>query len=130
MKALFILAVAVLTLSCGPALAQGAGGGARLLSAADANKDGVITKAEFDAMRAKRFDEMDKNKDGVLAGDELMGGRRRGIVAASGEGKISRGEFLVYAPLFDRLDTNKDGVIVAAELAVIPERRGLRGAGG
>ncbi|HWA22411.1 MAG TPA: hypothetical protein VG735_08465 [Caulobacterales bacterium] len=133
MKALFILAAAVLTLSCGAALAEGAGGGGgRLLAAADANKDGAITKTEFDAMRAKRFDEMDKNKDGVLTGDELMGGRRggRGLFAANGEGKISRAEFLARAPLFDRLDTNKDGVIDAAELAAIPARRGLRGAGG
>ena len=78
MKALFILAAAVLTLSCGAALAEGVGGGGRFIAAADANKDGKITKAEFDAMRVKRFDEMDKNKDGVLAGDEMKGGRRGG----------------------------------------------------
>ena len=132
MKALVILAAAVLTLSCGAALAQGAGGGGRFIAAADANKDGKITKAEFDAMRAIRFDEMDKNKDGVLAGDEKVGGRRggRGIVDANGDGKVTRAELLANAPLFNRLDTNKDGVIDAAELAAIPARRGLRGAGG
>ena len=83
-------------------------------------------------MRAIRFDEMDKNKDGVLAGDEKVGGRRggRGIVDANGDGKVTRAELLANAPLFNRLDTNKDGVIDAAELAAIPARRGLRGAGG
>lgn len=39
---------------------------------ADANKDGVITRAEYDAMAAQRFDALDANKDGRIDAAELQ----------------------------------------------------------
>jgi len=37
----------------------------------DANKDGIITRAEFRAVRPDRFDLIDANKDGKLTQDEI-----------------------------------------------------------
>ena len=49
----------------------------------DANGDGVVDRSEFDNASRARFDELDKNGDGVLTEDEMpqpkrRGGRRRG----------------------------------------------------
>ncbi len=41
----------------------------------DANSDGTVTRAEFDAARAQMFTRLDANHDGVLADDELRGPR-------------------------------------------------------
>lgn len=39
--------------------------------AMDTNKDGSVTKAEFDAMHQTHFVAMDKNKDGAVSRDEM-----------------------------------------------------------
>jgi len=46
---------------------------------ADANGDGVITRAEFDAQSAARFAAMDVNKDGKIEKAELPQRGRRGM---------------------------------------------------
>lgn len=46
---------------------------------ADANGDGVITRAEFDAEAAARFDRMDANKDGKIDKSEMPQRGRRGM---------------------------------------------------
>ncbi|WP_447726348.1 hypothetical protein [Sphingomonas koreensis] len=46
---------------------------------ADANGDGVITRAEFDAHNAARFAAMDANKDGKIDTSELPQRGRRGM---------------------------------------------------
>lgn len=38
---------------------------------ADTNKDGVLSRAEFDAQNAARFAEMDKNGDGNVTAEEM-----------------------------------------------------------
>ena len=43
----------------------------------DTNKDGVITKEEFDAGMAARFTELDANHDGVMTADEQRAARGR-----------------------------------------------------
>jgi Ca2+-binding EF-hand superfamily protein len=50
----------------------GRGGMARL---ADADKDGVITKAEFQAAALQRFDRLDTNHDGTVTRDEAKAAR-------------------------------------------------------
>ena len=65
-----------------PAIAQDApptprGGG---MMRADANGDGVVTRAEALAQAGERFDRMDANGDGQLTADEIaqIGERMRG----------------------------------------------------
>jgi hypothetical protein len=116
--------------------------------AADANKDGVITKAEFDTQRTTRFAELDKNKDGFLSEEERAAGRAGGPppgaqaggpppggggggnMDTNSDGKISKAEYIANNGLFARVDTNKDGKIDAAERAAMPARGGGRGPGG
>ena len=46
-----------------------------MLRMADADKDGTITKAEFEAAVLQRFDRLDTNKDGVVSRDEAKAAR-------------------------------------------------------
>ncbi|NGX17416.1 hypothetical protein [Wenzhouxiangella sp. XN24] len=39
--------------------------------AADANEDSILSRAEFDAARATRFDELDRDDDGSIDADEM-----------------------------------------------------------
>lgn len=111
----------------------------------DANGDGVITKeeaAKFPRL-AEKFEQLDKNKDGKLAGDELpmhragmrgkMDGKRGqhdGMRAldTDGDGRISRAEMQAgksgMAQHFEQMDANKDGYIDQADRqARMTERR-------
>lgn len=110
---------------------------------ADANNDGTVARAEFDAHRAARFAQQDANNDGQLSREEMRAGRgehRRGErggrgggmhrldrADANNDGAITRDEFLAGpTEMFARLDANNDGVISAAERPQRPER-GERG---
>src|SRR5262249_9045047 len=87
MKKFTLIAASALALSCGMAAAQAPGGGGGrggMLMAADANKDGVITKAEFDTMRSNRFAALDTNKDGFLVQAEMAAGRPGGPPPGAG----------------------------------------------
>lgn len=72
------------------------------LAWADLDRDGTITRQEFDEARVKRFERLDTDKDGVVTREEFMA---------------------VDAPAFARLDRNKDGKITPDEM---PRRRGGR----
>jgi len=52
------------------AMRGGRGGGAGMMMA-DTNKDGAISKAEFDAMSAQRFAKLDTNSDGKIDAAEM-----------------------------------------------------------
>lgn len=45
---------------------------ARMWDKMDADKDGVVTKKEFDAMKAEKFKAWDANSDGKVTKDEMM----------------------------------------------------------
>lgn len=49
---------------------HGMGGGMMMHGLADANKDGAVTKAEFDAATKAHFDKADANKDGKVTPEE------------------------------------------------------------
>ncbi|MDX2235075.1 MAG: hypothetical protein NW200_11320 [Hyphomonadaceae bacterium] len=126
------LAITVGTTSTPAPLGQAAaqeGGLQARLRAADANKDGQLTKAEAVAGRERAFAAMDTDGDGFITEAERAavrakagkgrGGGREGGGDADGDGKISRAEFLgAPYPLFERLDANRDDVLDAEELAV------------
>lgn len=73
----------------------------------------AITRADFLARSAARFDARDANKDGTLSGDELLG--RNGQVRPNAQPMTRAAALARAGALFDRLDTNKDGTLDATE---------------
>ena len=93
----------------------------------DANNDGVVDRQEAAARPhlAQRFDELDKNKDGKLAGDEMP---RRGQRGPGGhpfaeldkdkDGRVSKAEAAAdpkFAERFAKMDANQDGFVDKAD---------------
>jgi Ca2+-binding EF-hand superfamily protein len=95
---------------------QNAATAARILSM-DADKDGVITRAEWrDDIGA--FRRQDTNNDGVLSGEEVR------VVAfqdADGDGVITRAEWQGDAQAFREHDRNRDGVLSGSEARALLE---------
>lgn len=108
----------------------------------DANSDGVLTRAEFDAGREATFVRLDADRDGQLTREELRaergergdrgwrgrrgdhhGGPRLERADANNDGNITRDEFLAGPiEMFNRIDANHDGVIQASERPQHSER--------
>lgn len=128
------LGAALAVLLAAPAMAQEGRPPGPAFGDMDANADGVVTRAEFDAANAQRFQHMDRNANGVLDADERPqppgGGERppgQGPGAgagpggfnpdANGDGEVTRAEATTAAAaMFDRLDQNRDGRLSEAEL--------------
>ena len=102
------------------------------VTAADVNRDGKITRAEFAASRSANFARFDRNADGVVSLADLGRIARfrpqaadalQGFIAAADinhDGRVTRAEFaMAPTPVFDRADTNHDGVIDLAETATL-----------
>lgn len=80
-KSMLLAAATVLALQAVPAFAEegaphhkGKDRGAmmeKMFEEQDADKDGSISEAEFQAFTKKRFDDMDANKDGSVTKDEI-----------------------------------------------------------
>ncbi|MES2497712.1 MAG: EF-hand domain-containing protein [Pseudomonadota bacterium] len=112
---------------------------------ADTNGDGVVTKAEADATRAKmreafaekreerrdeRFAMLDTDKNGALSKDEFTArpdgkdGHRAGRDGKHGRhgiGKMGRGGGGAFmGNWFERMDANKDGKVTLAEAQTQP----------
>lgn len=108
-----------------------------MLELYDRNKDGVVDRAEFDAVRAASFTATDTDRNGALSLAEYTAefeGRleqQRVRVRADGErqakvrfaaldtnkdGRMTFAEYQVSGKrLFDRADTNRDGVVDARD---------------
>jgi Ca2+-binding EF-hand superfamily protein len=95
----------------------------------DQNRDGRISRGEW-CGNARAFDRRDRNRDGVLAGQELRANRNRnrnrtrtddtrmdslGNLDRNRDGVISRGEWTGNRNDFERLDRNRDGYLTSAE---------------
>lgn len=104
------------------------------LRGADADKDGAITLDEAVKAAEARFDRRDRTKDGVLdradrdaLRKEMTDYRVKRILhryGATAEGKITREQaFKVAGETFERMDRNKDGSISRGD------RRGWHGRG-
>lgn len=128
--ALSLLAGATLT-ACADAQ-QGA-----MLDRADANRDGRISRSEYQAARLDMFDRLDRNGDGWIDWqDEFRRSRAREaqerlvrVADRDGDGAVSRPEYAATPMvLFDRADTNGDDWLDAREIEALraqaAERRG------
>lgn len=126
----------------GPARPVGGHGGAAFMGSYDANRDGVVTRDEYDAVRKQRFMTADANRDGWLSEEEYVaefkkrldkdyGDRahderyansikqahvRFKILDRNDDGRLSVEEELAQAEkTFKGADTNGDGKIDAAD---------------
>ena len=82
-----------------------------MLKKMDANGDGTLSRAEFDAFHLKHFDELDANKDGKITLDEMKTGHKS--MSDKGRG-MSKGKS------FDEADANHDGALTREETEKIP----------
>jgi Ca2+-binding EF-hand superfamily protein len=134
MKTLMLFAAAGLFAS--PLLAQAGGG----MAAADTNKDGALSAAEWEAAGRKPegFQRIDTNKDGKLTQAELMAARNGAqpgkffdATDTDRDGAISKAEWDASGRNpqgFQMMDSNKDGKVTRAEadaaMATMMQRRG------
>ena len=99
----------------------------------DANGDGVISKAEFNAFNARHFKKLDTNNDGKLTPEELQGGHKQEMGHGDGtthldqrfnaadanhDGGLDREEasnMPMLSQYFDEVDANKDGKVTRQE---------------
>ncbi len=106
----------------GPALPGLRGHGFARLRAADTKGDGIITLDAFMATETKRFDELDRNKDGVIDKADFEAMRKEMVAygvkrflhayGADTEGKVTRDQFYKVAKdRFARLDRKGEGRI-------------------
>ena len=105
---------------------HGHGRAGERLKGADANGDGMISRAESAALPrlAERFDQVDANRDGQVSFEELRASRgkhRHGghfkRMDSDSDGKVSRAEALAAAEAaFARADTNGDGFVTREEM--------------
>jgi Ca2+-binding EF-hand superfamily protein len=96
----------------------------RILKRVDTDKDGKISKAEFDAEGSKLFAKLDQNSDGKISESEMpqrhwarFGGKMFDRMDADQDGKVTKAEFEAAGEkLFQRMDKNGDGVIEKDEM--------------
>jgi hypothetical protein len=139
------IAMAVAVLGGDAAQAQEAGRFTDVMFARiDANRDGVLTRAEMQAARSHMFDRLDANHDRVLTAAEAQAaqarmqqrtarfsrlaampdrGSRLAGLDRNGDGLVSRDEFVSATPWFDRLDTTGRGVTREQFAAAVAQAR-------
>lgn len=129
----FILAAAAAAALAAPGCAA-ARQGPDLFADADANRDGVVTLAEFQEARADRFNKLDRDRDGVVRmsdfpaffqssprGQQLQ--RMIGMADANQDGALTRNELLKSpAVAFTAADLDRDGRVTTAEAAAARSR--------
>ena len=82
------------------------------LARMDADGDGRVSLAEYQAWMAYGFDAMDRDDDGVLSPAELPGGRGATLTREAHRARL--------AATFARQDRDRDGFLNASELAAPP----------
>ena len=121
---LLILPKSVAAQSTTP-LEKGQSNTVQLLRLMDTDKNGTVSRAEFDNFMNKEFDSLDVNHDGQLDANELarlhwnyLSTQLLPLMDKDHSGKVSRQEFMGFMNQeFDRLDTNHDGLLDVDELA-------------
>lgn len=115
----------------------------RIFDRIDADRDGVLTRAEVQAARNRMFDRLDADRDGALTAAEAeaarnqararaawrsarlagMQGERLAALDRNRDGRVSRDEFVAGTGWFDRMDAGGRGVTRAQFAALINQAR-------
>lgn len=82
------------------------------LARMDSDGDGRVSLDEYLEWMSYAFQRMDRNRDGVLAADELPGGKGRPVTLGEYRARLT--------DRFNRQDANGDGFLDARELAAPP----------
>ena len=82
------------------------------LARMDTDNDGRVSLAEYQDWMGYAFAAMDRNHDGILAANELPGGRGKPLTLAAHRERL--------AAAFRRQDRNGDGHLDAGELSAPP----------
>lgn len=109
----------------------------------DTNKDGTISKKEFDAFHNKHFKELDANHDGKVTQEEMQAAhpmmhehgdalisKRFEAADTNHDGVLTREEakdMPMLSQHFDEIDTNKDGKVTPEELKAMMEEHRAAG---
>lgn len=104
--------------AAGPAAPAGGHGLSAFIGGFDANRDGVVTRQEYDAVRTQRYTAADTNRDGVLGEDEYVAefeARLRQQYAGRAQDERYAGSIKQAHVRFKILDTDHDGKLTLAE---------------
>ena len=113
------------TADTGPAAPAGGHGLSAFIGGFDANRDGVVTRQEYDAVRTQRFTAADTNHDGVLGEDEYVAefaARLHQQYAGRAQDDKYAGSIRQAHVRFKILDTDHDGKLTLAEENAIAEK--------
>jgi hypothetical protein len=113
----FVFALLLASTVCGsavPSQAQVRGTG-DYLTRMDVDGNGKVSLSEYQDWLSYAFDNMDRNRDGLLAPEEQPGGRGKPISRDAHRARL--------ADTFKRQDRNRDGALDAKELAAPPQRK-------
>lgn len=113
------------TAAQGPAAPAGGHGLSAFIGGFDANRDGVVTRQEYDAVRAQRFTAADTNHDGVLSEDEYVAefaARLQQQYAGRAQDDNYAGSIKQAHVRFKILDTDHDGKLTLTEENAIAEK--------
>ena len=131
-----ILAAAALASVCFPVAAQPTAEQLEkvraILTEADANGDGRVTRREYDAHRADIFAKLDRNGNGVASADDapkIRIAKKKftekleqvlAMADKNGDGLLSRAEWdQPERDIFALIDQDEDGIIILADLPVL-----------
>lgn len=117
------------------------GGPAAILRGYDTNKDGVLTRDEFQAKLRAEFAAADSGRTGCLSNAEVIALNQKRVEADQStatplqdwnqDGCVNYAEFATApASLFTQFDLNRDGRVTALELDPRAGRGGRGGRGG
>jgi hypothetical protein len=109
----------------GPAAPAGGHGLSAFIGGFDANRDGVVTRAEYDTVRKQRFAAADTNHDGWLSEDEYVAefeGRLKQQYAGRAQDDAYVASIKQAHVRFKILDTDKDGKLTIEEENAIADK--------